>query len=286
MMPVVDKWEKITQDGKVMFAPYFKDGSSGAPVPYEVAEKLEKSNTGATTDFSNAYTGKVVSSIRNTEAPGSAANRAQAERHFQAAQDMPQYMDTANGIVALPKKLKLGQVPTATAVLDANGNQIEKKVNVPQYVVEGVINNAKSLSSIDAALKSLETPEGKNAVGWKGYLPNSALNRMYPEGTDTRANISDVGSLILHDRSGAAVTAAESPRLMPFIPLATDDDVTAKKKLTRFRQLFEAETNNLTFQFPQAKKLAEEAAKNGAPKSQAARTPSEIDDLLKKYGGK
>lgn len=263
MMPKVKNWQEVRQAGKTLYAPYFEDGSTGAPVPMEVAQKLEFRDAGGTIAGLDPYTGKPVSSITKTESADARASRAQAERHFQAQQDTPTYMDTAGGIVALPKKLSKGQVPTATPVLDAQGNQIEKKQNVPQYVVEGVINNAKSLSSIDAAIASLQTKQGKNAVGWKGYLPNSALNRMDPEGTETRANISDVGSLILHDRSGAAVTAAESPRLMPFIPLATDDDVTAAKKLKRFKQLFEAETNNLTFQFPQAKKLADEAAKNG-----------------------
>ncbi|MEO7578428.1 MAG: hypothetical protein ABIT83_12525, partial [Massilia sp.] len=163
----------------------------------------------------------------------------------------------------------------------APAKPLEKKQNVPQYVVEGITNNAKSLSSINSALASLETPAGKNAVGWKGYLPNSILNRNDPAGTDTRANIADVGSLILHDRSGASVTAAESPRLMPFIPLATDDSVTATKKLKRFKQIFEAENNNLTFQFPGAKKLAEFAAPQSPPAAH-----DDITDLLNKYGGK
>jgi hypothetical protein len=279
MMPKVKNWQEVRHEGKTLYAPYFEDGSSGAPVPYEVAQKLEFRDAGGTVAGLDPYTGKPVSSITKTESADARAARAQSERHFQAQQDTPTYMDTAGGIVALPKKLAKGQVPTATPVLDAQGNQIEKKANVPQYVVEGIINNAKSLQSIDAALASLKTPEGKNAVGWKGYLPNSLLNRVSPEGTETRANISDVGSLILHDRSGAAVTAAESPRLMPFIPLATDDNVTAAKKLARFKQAFEAETNNLTFQFPQAKKLAEEAAKNSAPPAQGgnAGTPQVID---------
>src|SRR5690606_21631841 len=81
------------------------------------------------------------------------------------------------------------------------------------------------------------------ATGWKAYMPQALLNRMDPEGVDARAMISDIGSLVIHDRSGAAVTAAESPRLMPFIPLATDDAATARKKLVRFKQLYEQEQN-------------------------------------------
>jgi hypothetical protein len=58
---------------------------------------------------------------------------------------------------------------------------------------------------------------------------------MDPKGVDARAEVADIGSLKIHDRSGAAVTISESPRLMPFIPQATDDAVTVQKKLARLR---------------------------------------------------
>ena len=69
---------------------------------------------------------------------------------------------------------------------------------------------------------------------------------MNPEGTEARAGVADIGSIVLHDRSGAAVTAAESPRLMPFIPLATDDNATVIKKLTRMRNLASQDQTGLT----------------------------------------
>jgi len=281
--PKVKSWEKVTVGGRVLLKPYFEDGTAGDPVTADVAEKLAFQNTGKETLGLNPFTGARVASFTNTQSPDSAASmasaaagRAQAERHFQAEQVAPQYMDTVDGIMALPKRLTPGTAPTGQLVTGPNGQPLEKKQNTPQYVVQAITSNAKSLSSIDAALASLGTADGKNAVGMKGYLPNAMLNRMYPEGTETRANISDVGSLILHDRSGAAVTAAESPRLMPFIPLATDDAATAKKKLTRFKQIFEAETNNLTFAFPQAKKLAEFAA-SSAPSKGAPAAPVNSD---------
>ena len=74
----------------------------------------------------------------------------------------------------------------------------------------------------------------KEATGWKGYAPDAMLQRMDPQGIDTRAAIADLGSLVIHDRSGAAVTALEFPRLQPFIPSPKDDPATARKKLNRF----------------------------------------------------
>lgn len=263
--PKVKNWNEVQVDGKVMYAPYFEDGRHGAPVPLEVARKLEFRNLNDRDAGVDPYTGKEMTSYKKGQSPDSIASNALGWARLsqdKAALDTPQYMDTSEGVVALPKKLAPGQLPTATPVMGANGQPVEKKQNVPQYVVEGVSGNAKALASIDAAIASLKTKEGKDAVGYKGYLPNGLLNRMDPEGVTTRANISDVGSLVLHDRSGAAVTAAESPRLMPFIPLSTDDNETALKKLTRMRQLTQAETDNLTFAYPSAKKLANFAAEN------------------------
>jgi hypothetical protein len=74
----------------------------------------------------------------------------------------------------------------------------------------------------------------KESTGLKGMLPNQMLSRVDPEGVATRAAIADLGSLVIHDRSGAAVTAAEFPRLAPFIPTEKDDAETVQKKLKGF----------------------------------------------------
>jgi hypothetical protein len=46
--------------------------------------------------------------------------------------------------------------------------------------------------------------------------------------------------LKLHDRSGANVTASESPRLVPFILAIGDDPKTIRDKLGNFRREYEA----------------------------------------------
>jgi hypothetical protein len=66
-------------------------------------------------------------------------------------------------------------------------------------------------------------------------LPDAILPRIDPLGVDARAEIADIGSLKIHDRSGAAVTISEAPRLMPFIPKSSDDPDTALKKLRRLK---------------------------------------------------
>lgn len=115
---------------------------------------------------------------------------------------------------------------------------------IPTQINQAIIKNVQTLKQLDDTIALL----GKNpdATGYKGYLPNVVLSRVDPEGVDVRAGIADIGSLVLHERSGAAVTAAESPRLLPFIPLATDENATAVKKLKRMREIAAADQLGLT----------------------------------------
>ncbi len=118
---------------------------------------------------------------------------------------------------------------------------------MPTSAANGLLANQANLREAERALALVsgqELPGGvkgdKEATGWKNILPNQALNRLDPAGVETRAAISNLGSLVIHDRSGAAVTAAEFPRLAPFIPSSTDDPETARKKLGLFVQNYKA----------------------------------------------
>ena len=140
----------------------------------------------------------------------------------------------------------------AATPVTADGVPLGGKLkDIPASINTAIITNTQNVKKVDQALALLkgksvgELKGDSGATGYKGYLPNGILNRVDPEGTDTRAMVADIGSLVLHDRSGAAVTASETPRLLPFIPLATDDNATATKKLTRFKQIYEQETQAL-----------------------------------------
>jgi hypothetical protein len=121
------------------------------------------------------------------------------------------------------------------------GAPAEKLRPIPPSINTAIIENQTSGNQIDRAIALLSGQDlpgmtgDKNATGLKAYLPTGLLNRVDPSGVNARAEIADIGSLKIHDRSGAAVTASESPRLMPFIPLATDDRDTALKKLQRLK---------------------------------------------------
>jgi hypothetical protein len=119
----------------------------------------------------------------------------------------------------------------------------EKLKNIPETVNKALTGNSSSISQINKAIDA--ATENPNAIGLKGNLPQAILNRTDPQGVDTRALITEIGSAIVHDRSGAAVAASERPTLVPFIPQTTDDSATAIKKLKQLKAKIQAEQSGI-----------------------------------------
>jgi len=78
--PKVKGWEKVQQNGRVLFAPFYEDGTSGQPVPLDVAEKLEQVNLGGAQQLVNPFTGQVVTSTVRTATPGELLTAATTRR--------------------------------------------------------------------------------------------------------------------------------------------------------------------------------------------------------------
>jgi hypothetical protein len=162
---------------------------------------------------------------------------------YDKSQPKGQIMQSDQGVMLVDPR-----TGKATPVTAPDGTPLAPKLkDLPTAASSAIMSNAQNINKVQQAIDLLD---GKNvgelkgdqsATGWKGYMPQPILNRMDPGGVDTRAMITDIGSLVLHDRSGAAVTASETPRLLPFIPLPTDDKETARKKLVRFKQIYEQE---------------------------------------------
>lgn len=156
--------------------------------------------------------------------------------------------ETADGFVMVDKG-----TGAITRLVGPDGKPLGPKLkDAPPGVQNAILGNAQNLARAERALKLVmgndigDPAKGGQkgdtaATGLKGYLPNQLLNRVDPQGVDARAAIADLGSLVIHDRSGAAVTAAEFPRLAPFIPTEKDDNATVKKKLQRFVQVYKEE---------------------------------------------
>lgn len=114
---------------------------------------------------------------------------------------------------------------------------------VPVKIQEGIVGNRAAMSQIDQAIALLR--QNPKAMGLQNYLPEGAMQRIDPAGIPVRAAVANIGSLIRHDRSGAAVTASETPVLKPFIPAHTDTADAAIKKLQGLRQQYENTTGEM-----------------------------------------
>lgn len=118
---------------------------------------------------------------------------------------------------------------------------------------KAVANNKSQLAVLDDALAELE--RRPDAVGLKrgigeiiplaGGVQDAINQRADPEGIAARAQISNIGSLEVHDRSGAAVSVSEFARLKPFIPGVGDTPGAVRTKLEKLRKALATETAEL-----------------------------------------
>jgi hypothetical protein len=134
-------------------------------------------------------------------------------------------------------KAPLGYRPTADGNLEAipggPGDLAAKLKPVPVAGFKAIQENRTALGKLEKALA--EVSKYPEAFGAKGYLPDFALQRVDPAGVKARAAVADIGSMVINQRSGAAVSAAEFPRLSPFIPSMRDDPETVTAKLANMR---------------------------------------------------
>jgi hypothetical protein len=95
------------------------------------------------------------------------------------------------------------------------------------------------IANIDRAIELIDERPG--SLGTRHKIPGMETISQFtdPEGVPARAAVSNVGSLKLHDRSGAAVTISEFPRLAPFIPSPGDKPEVAKSKLSGLKREYE-----------------------------------------------
>lgn len=163
---------------------------------------------------------------------------------------------------------KTGKVVTKVGTAKAPGNAGSASLT------KAVATNKAQLAVIDDALKELD--QHPSAVGLTRGLPliGDRLDpRIDPNGVAARAQIANISSLKIHDRSGAAVSVHEFPRLAPFIPTVNDPPAAIRIKLQKLREAIALETDALS----QA---------SGSPKGGNTPAPSdpEFDALMAKYG--
>jgi len=115
-----------------------------------------------------------------------------------------------------------------------------KLKDIPATVNAKIIEGAQGLDNIDKAIAAVEANPG--AFGMVNAIPFVERARQGDtSGVDARAQVANIGSLKLHDRSGAAVSASEFPRLAPFIPSSSDSPKAIVTKLKKMKEIAEGE---------------------------------------------
>jgi hypothetical protein len=230
-----------------------EQGGSKPLAGIKARDKLISDDLGGTRILRTEYSAEPVSTLAKTMTPGEIASNAVARGNlsvsqqrlaFDQGQPKGQVVQTDQGVVLVDPRGGTAQPVTL------NGQPLQPKLkDIPATANASVTTNLQNLTRAETALalvkgENVGAAEGdKSATGWKGYLPNQLLNRVDPSGVDARAAIADLGSMVIHDRSGAAVTASEFPRLAPFVPTEKDDQATIIKKLSRFIDVYKQETN-------------------------------------------
>lgn len=124
------------------------------------------------------------------------------------------------------------------------GNDKGQLKPLPPKALDVLATNKASLQNIDQAITLLDpknqSPAAKAArysIGSSNYmLPNAIVQRTNPEGNDFRAQLGQIGGIIIKDTSGAAVSASEDNRLAKWVPKDTDTPDGALSKLRNLRR--------------------------------------------------
>ena len=139
-------------------------------------------------------------------------------------------------VVTAARAIKEGLTP-------ASGVPKEEKLKpIPAHINTAISTNDMSIQQIQEALDLIK--KNPNAIGLKNYLSDEAIDRADPKGVAARSALSNISSLVIHERSGSAVSASEMQRL-GFIPAKTNTYDAAKTKLEAMLKYAKAQQQGL-----------------------------------------
>lgn len=148
-------------------------------------------------------------------------------------------------LVMVPNKFTPGQPVQSSPVVGNAGAPVTRGAalkDIPPAVQTKIIEGKQGLRNLDAAIAAVEaTPD---ALGISNAIPGAqAIKQLWASDDEigTRGKVANIGSLKLHDRSGANVTVSEQPRLVPFIPSPSDTPKAAAQKLREMKRIAEEE---------------------------------------------
>ena len=208
--------------------------TAGELKPHVITENLGgTSRISAIPAFGGAPT--VVSTTKKTMTPGEAeANLIARAKLAQDATGVV-YQEDANGnVIALPSKLKAGEVPTARIAV-APGGGFQALQGKPSEAVgkeQMSINQQRAI--VKGAIEAVDkTPDAFGMT--RGLIGETLGGRMgSSEENQARSYLFNVVSGVIKERAGTAQSASEAETLARFLPQPTDAADVIKDKMQAF----------------------------------------------------
>lgn len=159
-----------------------------------------------------------------------------------------------------------------------------------------ITDNEARMKEIDAALADLDTHQsavgidlskgglarGIGAVPGLSKVGEILTQKADTAGVGTRNTLQNVGSMVIHDRSGGAVSGPEFQRL-GFVPDASYDYAANKKKLEGLKRFAQIETDELRKGLPSGEGAASVPASHETEASWAAKNPPHPGEAFDAY---
>lgn len=147
------------------------------------------------------------------------------------------YQEDANGnVIALPSKLKKGEVPVARVAVAPGGGFQPLQGKPSEAVGKELMSINQQKAVLNSAIKYLD--KAPEAFGFKrgmqGELVGTTLDT--PEQIEARSYVYNVVSNVIKERAGTAQTAGEKETLYRFLPSEYDNASEIKAKFTAFQQ--------------------------------------------------
>jgi hypothetical protein len=129
--------------------------------------------------------------------------------------------------------------------ITAVGGQSRSQLKpLPPKALDVLVTNNSSVANINQALslldpnnKSKEAQAARYSIGTGNrFIPNALLQHTDDAGNAFRAQLGQIGGVIIKDISGAAVSASEDDRLAKWVPQVTDTPSAAVAKLKNLRR--------------------------------------------------
>lgn len=195
------------------------------------AGEVDWKDTGASLVPVNKFTGQPVPGMKPIPkgmTPGESARLAQE------AQGVTYHTDENGQIVALPSKLKPGQVPTAVAAMAPGGTGEALGAKPSEALTRERNSISQQQAIVKGALEKLDKQPDAFGIA-RGLAGETVGARMSsPENTEARSYLFNVVSGVIKERAGTAQSAAEAETLARFLPQPTDNADIIRSKLNAF----------------------------------------------------